>query len=296
MSAPYTPIDLSQLPPPQVVEELDYEAILSSMLSNLRLLFPALTAEVESEPVYKILEEMAYRILLGRQQINDGARSVMLAYATGADLEHLAALLGVQRQTIRAGDPEARPPVPPLYESDDRLRQRAQLALEGLSTAGPAASYEFHARRADPRVKDISVSSPAPGQVRVVVLSITGTGTPEADLIVAVRDALDDERVRPLCDSVLVEGAEVIPYTVAATLDLDDPPDRELVRSTAEDSARAYADRSHRLGAEVTQSGLYAALHVGGVRRVNLSDPTADVTTTAAQAPYGESLTVEVSS
>ena len=296
MSTAYTPIDLSQLPPPDVVEELDYEDILSSRLSELRLLFPELTAEVESEPVYKILESGAYRNLLVLQRVNDAARSVMLAYATESDLDHLVALFGVRRQTIRAGDPEARPPVSPLYESDERLRQRAQLSLEGLSTAGPAASYEFHARRADPRVKDISVSSPAPGQVRVVVLSITGTGTPEADLIVSVRDALDDERVRPLCDSVLVEAAEVVPYTVSATLDLDDPPDIELVRVTAEQSARSYVDRSHRLGAEVTQSGLYAALHVGGVRRVNLASPVADVTTTAAQAPYCESLTVELSS
>ena len=224
MSTAYTPIDLSQLPPPDVVEELDYEAILSSLLSNLRVLFPALTAEVESEPVYKILESGAYRNLLVLQRVNDAARSIMLAFATGSDLDHLVALLGVRRQTIREGDPEARPPVAPLYESDERLRHRAQLSLEGLSTAGPAASYEFHARRADPRVKDISVSSPAPGQVRVVVLSITGAGTPEADLIVAVRDALDDERVRPLCDSVTVEAAEIVPYTVAATLDLDDPP------------------------------------------------------------------------
>ncbi len=295
MSAAYTPIDLAQLPPPDVVEPLDYEAILSALVAYLRASVPEFTADLESEPVYKILEVIAYRDLLIRQRVNDGGRAVMLAYSTGADLDHLVALLGVGRQVIHPGDPEARPPVLPTYESDSRLRQRAQLALEGLSTAGPAASYEFHARGADPRVKDISVASPSPGQVRVVVLSSKGDGTPEADLIVAVRAALDDERVRPLCDSVTVAAATIVPYTVTATLDLDDPPDTELVRSAADESARRYVDRAHRLGVDVTESGLYAALHTGGVRRVTLASPSADVATSVTQAPYCQSLTVEVS-
>ena len=49
----------------------------------------AFTALVESDPAWTILEVAAYRELLLRQRINDASRAVMLAFATGADLEHL---------------------------------------------------------------------------------------------------------------------------------------------------------------------------------------------------------------
>ena len=87
MSTHAAPIDLSRLPPPSVVEPLDYEAILASLIGDVRSLFPDFSADLESDPVQKVLESFAYRELLGRQRSNDAARSVMLAYATGSDLE-----------------------------------------------------------------------------------------------------------------------------------------------------------------------------------------------------------------
>ncbi|MEL0625209.1 baseplate J/gp47 family protein, partial [Marinomonas arenicola] len=77
-----------------------------------------------------------------------------LAYATGTNLEHLSALWGVSKQD---------------GESDDRLRSRTQLALEGFSTAGPFGAYVYHSLAADSRVKDVAVSSPSAGQVLVSV-------------------------------------------------------------------------------------------------------------------------------
>ena len=111
MSA-FTTIDLSTLPPPSVVETLDFEAILAAMLADLQARDPAFTALVESDPAYKILEVCAYRELLIRQRVNDAARATMLAYATGADLEQIGALFGVTRLTITEADEEAVPPVP----------------------------------------------------------------------------------------------------------------------------------------------------------------------------------------
>lgn len=93
----FTAIDLSQLPAPSVVEPLDYEQILGAMLADLKARDPSFDALVESDPAYKILEVAAYRELLIRQRVNDAGRSVMLAYATGSDLDHLGALMGVSR-------------------------------------------------------------------------------------------------------------------------------------------------------------------------------------------------------
>ena len=76
----FSQIDLSRLAAPDVVEALDFEAILAEMLADLRGRDSAFTALTEADPAYKILEVAAYRELLIRQRINEAARSVMLAY------------------------------------------------------------------------------------------------------------------------------------------------------------------------------------------------------------------------
>ena len=175
----YTPIDLSTVPAPNVVEALSYETILAAMLTDLQTRDTAFTALVESDPAYKILEVAAYRELLIRQRVNDGARAVMLAYATGSDLENLSALFGVTRKILDEGDATALPPIPPTFETDAALRYRTQLALEGLSTAGPIGAYQFHALSVD-GVKDAGIQGPPntdPGEVLVTILSATGSGT-----------------------------------------------------------------------------------------------------------------------
>ena len=294
MPTRYTPIDLSQLPPPTVVETLSYEQILAEQVAQVKVLFPELIDLLESEPVYKILETTAYRELLIRQRVNDGALAVMLAYSTGADLEHLGAPFGVRRLQLTDGDPDARPPVLPTYEADPDYRFRIQLSLEGFSTAGPTGAYEFFALSADPAVKDAAASSPSGGNVSVVVLSSAGNGAPSDALIDTVQAALSAERVRPVCDTVTVSKAVINTYDVTAELVLDDPPDQELVRSEAEASARRYVDQAHRLNRGVFLSGLYGALQVGGVSNVNLSEPAADIAAEAGKAPYCENLTVTI--
>lgn len=292
----YTPIDLSTVPAPNVVEPLSFETILAAMLAYLRTRDPAFTALVESDPAYKILEVAAYRELMIRQRVNDGARAVMLAYATGSDLEQIAALFGVTRKLINAGDPNAVPPVPATYESDADLRYRTQLALEGLSTAGPVGSYIYHALKVE-GVKDVGVQGPpdtSPGDVLVTILSETGNGTADSNLIAAVNDALNAEDVRPLTDQVTVQSASVQTYTVIATLYVSPGPDPEIVRQSALASMQAFVAAQHKVGADIRLSALYAALHVGGVDRVTLSAPgvTTDLVCSAVQAPFCTSITL----
>ncbi len=151
-------------------------------------------------PLVKLMESAAYVVLTLRQRVNDASGAVMLAYAGGADLDNLAALFAVERQVVESGNLDAIPPIPPTYEDDARLRRRVQLSLEGHRTAGPVGSYLFWGLSADPRVKDIDVASPNPGEVRITVLSIEGDGTPDQELLETVDAALNHEDVRPLTD------------------------------------------------------------------------------------------------
>lgn len=285
-------INLAELPAPEVVQTLDYETILAEMLADLRSRAPEFTALVESDPAYKILEVAAYRELLLRQRVNDAARSVMVAYSKGSDLDNLAALFEVSRQVIDPGNPDAVPPVPPTYEDDERLRQRLPLSLEGFSTAGPVGGYKFHALDASGEVKDVSVSSPTPGQVLVTVLSIEEDGTPSADLLTTVDQHLNDEDIRPLTDQVTVQAADIVIYQLDASLTFYSGPDRGVILETARKQATEYVTNQHRLGYDVTLSGLYSALHQPGVHKVTLNSPAADVVVTNQQAAFCNGITV----
>lgn len=286
MSGSFTTVNLSQLPAPTVVEPLDFETIFAEMLADLRARDSTFNALVESDPAYKVLEVAAYRELMLRQRVNDAARSVMLAYAVGADLDQIGANFDVERLVINPGNPDAIPPVDPTYESDEDFRARIQLALEGITTAGSEGSYVFHGLSADGDVKDIQAVSPTPGDVTVYVLSRTGDGEAGVDLIAAVEAALNAEDVRPLTDNVTVLSAAIVDYEIEAELVMYPGPDAEVVRQAAEDALTAYTVAVHRIGYDVSLSGVLAALNQPGVQRVKL--------TGATPTPDGESRLVEV--
>lgn len=290
----FTAIDLSQLPRPTVVEQLDYEAIVAESLALLRQLHPEFDALVESDPAYKIIEVLAYRELLVRQRTNEAALAVMLAYAAGPDLDQIGARYNVQRLVIDDGDPEAIPPVPPTYETDEEFRRRIQLSPEGYTTAGSQGSYIFHGLGADPDVRDVTAVMLEPGHVGIYVLSRTDDGTASAELIQAVDAALNAEHVRPMTDLVTVQSAAIVSYSIEAELTVYPGPDSELVRQAAEDAAREYAEAHHRMGYDVTISGVYAALHQPGVQSVNLISPTATIVIDDDEASFCTSITVTV--
>lgn len=296
-----SPIDLSQLPAPSVVETVDFEAILAERKARLVSLYPEderadITARLalKSEPITKLLEENAYREVVLRQRINEAARANMLAFATGTDLDNWAANVNVERLMISPGDPDAVPPVPPTYESDTRLRLRAQRAFEGLSVAGPTGAYVFHALSADGRVADATAVSPSPCVAIVTVLSQLGTGEATQDLLDIVQAALSAEDVRPVGDRLTVQSATIVDYAIEATLYLYPGPEQEPILAAAQAKAEAYVAEQRRLGRDIRLSAVYAALHVEGVQRVELISPAADVVLDDSQASHCTGVTLTI--
>ncbi len=294
MAGAFTTVNLSQLPAPDVVEQLDYEVILATMLADLQARDPAFTALVESDPAFKILEVAAYREVLLRQRVNEACRAVMVAFATGADLDQLGANVNVARLMIDPGNPDALPPVEPTYESDTDFRNRIALSFEAYTTAGSEGSYVFHGLSADGDVKDVSAVSPTPGMVTVYVLSRTDDGTAPPELLDAVEAALNAERVRPLTDQVTVQSASIVTYTVEAELVLYPGPDSAVVLEAAQAAIEEFTTSIHRIGYDVALSGIYQALHQPGVQRVNLTAPAANIAVSSGQAPYCTGITLTV--
>ncbi len=285
-------IDLSQLPAPNVVETLDYERILETRKARYLALFAqedrdavAKALALESEPLVITLQENAEREVILRQRINDAARSVLLAFAGGADLEHIAAEYGVSRLVIRPADPTAVPPVEAAYESDDELRERAQLAWEGLSTAGPRDGYVFHALTADGQVADAAATSPEPCDVLICVLARDGDGTAPAELLDKVRAKLNDEDTRPMGDRLTVQSSSIITYSVRAMLHMKgEGPGRSVALEAATRACRAYVNRPRRAGVSVWRSAINAALHVEGVAHLDLIEPADNLVLDPTQA------------
>ncbi|EJJ4275263.1 baseplate assembly protein [Escherichia coli] len=294
-------IDLSQLPPPVVVEPLDFETLFAQRKAAFIAMYPedeqeeiARTLELESEPITMLLEENCYRELLLRQRVNEAARAVMLAYSTDSDLDNLAVNFNVERLTIQEEDDSVTPPIEAVMESDADLRTRTQQAFEGLSVAGPTAAYEFWGRSADGRVADISAVSPTPACVTISVLSREGDGTASDDLLSVVTTALNDEEVRPVADRVTVQSAEIVPYQIDATLYIYPGPEAEPVRQASEQQLQAYIAAQNRLGRDIRLSAIYAALHVEGVQRVELAQPVADIVLSDYQASHCTEYTITV--
>lgn len=286
-----TPIDLTQLPAPTVVEVLDFEAILANRKAHLVSLLPeaeraAVTAllELESEPATKLLEENSYQETILRNRVNDAGKAVMLAFAVDGDLDQLGANVNVARLVITPTNPNAMPPVAAVMEDDDAYRLRIQEAPDGLSVAGPKASYEFHARSSDGRVKDASATSPAPASVTVTVLSNDATGIASADLLATVARALNAEEVRPLGDRLTVQSAQVIDYQIDATLFIGVGPEVPILLDAARANANRVSQPRRPLGHSIYRSACSAAVHVEGVRKVVLNKPAADIELNPTQA------------
>lgn len=289
----FAAIDLTQLPAPNVVELIDFEQILAERKAYAVSLWPAdEQAEIadrlalESDPLTKLLEENAYRETVWRQRVNEASLANLLAYAKGADLDQLAGNFNVQRLVIQEADAAALPPIPQILETDDSLRERAQMAWEGLSTAGPRNSYIFHARSAAGQVADATAESPAPAEVVVTVQALDGDGTAPAELLATVEAYLSDDDRRPVADRLTVQGAQVINYQVTATLFMISPgPESELALAAAESNLRAFVTQRRRLGLEISESVIHARLHVEGVRKVVL-EGWQDIVADRSQAPY----------
>ena len=260
MNAP----DLTQLPPPEVVETLDFETILQVHRADLLARYPEAAAviDLESEPLNKLLQAHAYRELLYRQRVNEAARAHLLAFATGADLDHKAAFYGLTRL---AG------------ESDERLRARVQLRIKSLAGNGTREAYELTAMTASQNVRDARATQPFPGRVHLL-LWCHDAAQAEATLA-TVLAAINADDGRPLGVPVTVALARARAINITAAIEREAGAPADLAQRlvvTLADALAAYA----RLGRDVPRSWITAHLHTAQVAAVRFHDPAAPAEST----------------
>lgn len=271
-------INLALLPSLTIIKQLSHAEIVAAVVkaAGIENASPA-------DPAYRVALAGAYRELLVRQDANEQARGLLLAFAEGPQLDHIA--------VTYYQHPDGSPLTRLAGEKDDDFRARLQASPEALSVAGPDGAYVQGAKSAHANVKGASVSSPAPVEVELTVLSHVGDGVPTDELLAAVFAYMWPRR--PFTDRLTVLPAEVVRFAVNAELYLKEGPDPELVRKASQDAAAVYLETQHRLKARVVESALHAAMSVEGVEEVRLLE-WVDIFCTARQAPFCESLAVVI--
>lgn len=260
--------DLASLPTPAVIEPLSFETIFSELQTEFQSRYPDYSALLASDPAVKLLEVAAYREVLLRNRINAAAKASLLAFATGSDLDHLAAFYGVTRLS---------------EETDEALRLRTRQRIIGFANAGGAAHYRYWALSASPDVADVEVDSPEPGRVRISVLAKGEEETVPDAVLEAVRAVVLRDDIRVLTDTVEVVAAELIPITVTARIWLYPDTPMAAFEAIAPRFKDALAAQSG-LGWDLTPSWVIGELQRPGVHKVELHSPATDIRANANQA------------
>jgi phage-related baseplate assembly protein len=280
-TSPALYIDFARLPPPDVIETIEYESLLQvykdQVLSKNSKLAAALS--LEQSPTNIILEAEAYGEMLVRARVNAAARAVMLAFSKGADLDNLAAFFGVDRAT---------------GETDDSLRRRAQMAPEAFTTAGSEGAYIFQALTADPAIiRDATaVKLNDKGGVQICVMANGTNPVPTTETILKVRDRLNSKGIRPLTDVISVVPVKVLKQQIVANISLYPGPDAALVMADIGIALNKVRANVSLIGRDLTRSALISALNQEGVQSVDLISPAENVVVDTNQCAYIESATI----
>lgn len=263
----FTLDDLSGLGTPEIIEELDYEALVEARKSliiekagDFGLAYDV--EGLETDPAMILAQSEAYRELVQRARANDIARDNYLYFARGAAVDHHAAFYDVIRM---AG------------ESDDRLKLRTILAIQGRSTGGTAPRYRRLALEASISVADAVVYTDGKTPlIYVAIFASNETGVASQSLINTVQAHLDHERRRMTSDRIIVRGAVVEVVDVTASLTLLPDTSADLV-TQMQQSLPADWSKAAGLGRDLTLDWLTCYLMRSGVHSVSIAAPAADV-------------------
>ncbi|WP_395947684.1 baseplate J/gp47 family protein [Caedibacter taeniospiralis] len=273
--------NLARLPLPASIKQVDYETNFMALLDKFKTLQPEYDAYLESDPVIKIFEACAYVLTLKDQERNDQIKAILIAFANGADLDNLGALLAEARQE---------------NEEDERFRIRILTALDKASTAGAAEAYEALSVEADARVADVKayddITQPAKAFV-TIQSNMSDNGEADSELIGVVASYLNHEDRKPLGAQVIVGSVEALNYQIDAVVKFDESADIETLKLHMLDAINELVVQKHKINAEIALSEIYARLNIEGVSVVEeLNEPKANIKAGKHQAPFCTSINI----
>ncbi len=158
-------------------------------------------------------------------------------------------------------------------ENDEELRARILLSLADTSTAGSIESYESYTYSSDERIDDVKIISESAGVVNVYYYAQTMDSLMQSRVV----EALNDEKIRPLTDSVIVSSATVVNFSINAELKILPNNETATVVNNAKGSLTQGLKELQKIGEDITLSEINEFLKVDGVKEVIISSPSSNV-------------------
>ncbi|MGM6736611.1 baseplate J/gp47 family protein [Vibrio parahaemolyticus] len=282
------------------------------------------TLDNEAELLTKFTEAFSVILQNHTRQLNAQSQQMFGMYATdNAMVDLIASQLGVKRQVLDPGDPNAFPVVPPTMESNDSLLTRYYLAAYALASTGTRSGYRFHAMTLGGRptvkvespepnkvvvtyefsehemagqTKDAQARRVTPGVVDCFILTHGGNGVPDQSLVDATQTYLERDDIAQETDLITVKPPTIQNWRCEAQLHIRPGPDANVVQAAADKAVRAYAAKQHRLGGSIEPSMLYSVLlESTGAHRGEITQPAQPLRCAHSEAPYLESVQITVS-
>jgi len=170
-------------------------------------------------------------------------------------------------------------------ETDTELRERVLLAPSAFSVAGPKGAYKFWAKSAHPTIVDVAVTighdtegDIIPGQVDIFPL-LLGNATPSTEIIDAIYAICNDDKIRPLSDTVVVKSPTKTDYAIVVNLTILTDAISADVQNQVMAKLEAYRDaRANKLGIDVVVNQIIGVCQsVAGVYTTAVASPSASI-------------------
>ena len=263
-------LDLSQLPSPSLVD-VDFERSFDERKVRLVELlnvagFDTTVQDLETDPYVILQRADNIREMLSKLGLNDVFRQTLVAFATGAALDHVGATLHFLRRMSGEGD--------------ERYRFRLQLESENKA-GGRLAGYIAEAMKVSLDVYKVGAwvdrSVRFEPTVRLAIQIENGTGAAPQDLVSAVQQHIDRDDVRQATDVVVAQSVSVSFYSIDVRLIHAPGPDPSLLRSTAKTALEVMVGNRWSPRRGVPRAAVIGAAMVAGVERLDVITPPADV-------------------
>ncbi len=278
----------------------------------------------DGEMLSQVTQAFMLKRLAEIREQNYWALQMFRKFVTETDMvDLLAAQYQLKRQVLEPEDTSVFPPKATVMESNENLLQRFDLAPYMFHTTGTRAGYRFHALTLDERptvtvnsepdavvmrfefptenqpaqVKDARAKmlTPNSGQVQVALVSRENpNGTANAELIKRASDYLNRDDIAQETDEVTVKSCIPKPYTIEATLFTGGDPVNDISKEEAQTAARTFADKSQLLEGRVERLELGHVFYSLGAKRVEITQPSADVLSAWDEAPYCQEVIIHV--
>lgn len=268
--------------PLRVLRQINFEDELVEWLARLQEELPSVDVlGLETDPLVRQARVSSYRIITDKQYCNEALKQLTAAYATGGNLDHVAARAAILRL---AG------------EDDGTLRMRYYASF-GAPAAGSEDAYIFAALTAAPTLYDVRCVGPEehgePGKVDVVLTAAGGVATDPA-VVLAVGRAINGKTVRPLTDEASALAATVVPYAVSVQAQILPGPDPVAIRADIRARLEAIVAERYRGGGEVPREALSAAAYAAGAVSATVTSPPASIARNPYAAPWCTGIAVSV--